>query len=70
MTHGNVKWFSNVRGIGFLTSPEVGEDVFIHYSAIDMDGYRSLKAGESVQFTFARGPKGLCATRIQRVVHD
>ncbi|MFT5691982.1 MAG: CspA family cold shock protein [Oceanicoccus sp.] len=64
MQHGIVKWFNNAKGFGFIL-PEDGEsDIFAHYSAIDMDGYKSLKAGQSVEYETINGPKGLHATNI------
>lgn len=65
MKQGTVKWFNNAKGYGFIL-PEEGEgDIFAHYSAIDMNGYRTLKAGQSVQFDTIDGPKGLHATHIR-----
>ncbi len=65
MQCGTVKWFNNAKGFGFIL-PENGEgDVFAHYSAISMDGYKTLKAGQSVAFDTIDGPKGLHATNIQ-----
>lgn len=64
MQHGIVKWFNNAKGFGFIL-PEDGEsDIFAHYSAIDMDGYKSLKAGQYVEYETIDGPKGLHATNI------
>ena len=64
MQHGIVKWFNNAKGFGFIL-PEDGEnDIFAHYSAIDMDGYKSLKAGQYVEYETINGPKGLHATNI------
>ena len=66
MAKGTVKWFSNQKGYGFIT-PEEGKDVFVHFSAITMDGYKTLKAGQDVQFDVVEGPKGLHATNIRPV---
>ncbi len=64
MQHGIVKWFNNAKGFGFIL-PEDGEnDIFAHYSSIDMEGYKSLKAGQSVEYDTINGPKGLHATNI------
>ena len=64
MDNGTVKWFNNAKGYGFIL-PESGEnEVFAHYSAIEMDGYKTLKAGQPVCFEAEAGPKGLHATMI------
>lgn len=60
---GTVKWFNNEKGYGFL-SRENGPDVFVHYSAITGDGYRSLTEGQQVEFTVEKGPKGLQASNV------
>lgn len=60
---GTVKWFNGSKGYGFI-SREDGDDVFVHYSAIQAEGYRNLKEGQRVEFTLARGPKGLQATQV------
>ncbi len=64
MPTGTVKWFSNSKGYGFISPDEGGEDVFAHFSAIEMDGYRSLKEGQKVEFDVSTGPKGLQAAKI------
>ncbi|WP_281286435.1 cold shock domain-containing protein CspD [Pleionea sediminis] len=61
---GTVKWFNNAKGYGFIRSEEGNEDIFVHYSTINMDGYRSLKAGQEVKFEVSEGPKGLHASDI------
>ena len=58
---GTVKWFNNAKGYGFL-GREGGEDVFVHYSAIEEDGYKSLDLGDQVEFDVIDGPKGKQAT--------
>ena len=60
---GTVKWFNNGKGYGFIAR-EGGEDVFVHYSAIKADGYRSLNEGQKVEFTIEKGPKGLQAADV------
>lgn len=67
MTIGRVKWFNDAKGYGFIEQPEGGEDVFVHYSAIDMDGYKTLAEGMEVEFDFTQGDKGLHATRVSRI---
>ena len=64
MTTGKVKWFNNAKGYGFILRDGSEEDLFAHFSSIQMDGYRTLKAGQSVEFDVADGPKGLCAINI------
>ncbi len=65
MENGKVKWFNNAKGYGFIVADGRSEDLFAHYSAIQMDGYRTLKAGQPVQFDIIQGPKGLHAVNIQ-----
>ncbi len=67
MPTGSVKWFNNAKGYGFIVSDEAGEDLFAHYSAITMDGYKTLKAGQKVSFDITRGDKGLHAVNIKPV---
>jgi CspA family cold shock protein len=60
---GTVKWFNGSKGYGFITR-ENGPDVFVHYSAIQSDGYRNLEEGQKVEFTVEQGPKGLQAANV------
>ncbi|KJZ34456.1 cold shock domain-containing protein CspD [Pseudomonas sp. B21-040] len=61
---GKVKWFNNAKGYGFINKDGDSEDLFAHYSAIKMDGYKTLKAGQAVVFDIIQGPKGLHAINI------
>jgi CspA family cold shock protein len=65
-THGTVKWFSNEKGYGFISRPD-GEDVFVHFSAIQMDGFRTLTEGQEVEFDIVDGPKGKQAANVRTV---
>jgi CspA family cold shock protein len=65
MANGTVKWFSPKKGYGFITM-EDGQDVFVHYSAISGNGFRSLEEGETVAFEVTQGPKGLQAANVSR----
>ena len=66
LPEGTVKWFSNEKGYGFIER-EGGDDVFVHFSAITMDGYKSLTEGQRVQFDVVQGPKGAQAANVQAV---
>ena len=78
MAVGKVKWFNNAKGFGFInTDASEGRhedgctiDFFAHYSAIDMDGYKTLKAGQAVKFEIVQGPKGLHAVKITSVATE
>ncbi|MBK1618290.1 cold shock domain-containing protein CspD [Lamprobacter modestohalophilus] len=68
MITGIVKWFNNAKGYGFVQPDGRDEDVFVHFSSIDMDGYKTLKEGQKVQFEVSQGPKGLHAATVQRAM--
>ena len=67
MQKGKVKWFNNSKGFGFIVAEEGGEDVFAHFSQIQMEGYKTLKTDELVQFEVVNGPNGKQAQNIQSV---
>ena len=62
-TTGKVKWFNDAKGFGFITT-DAGEDVFVHFSAIQGNGFRSLQEGAAVEFEVVKGPKGLQASNV------
>ena len=64
---GTVKWFDNKKGFGFIEPDEANEDVFVHYSAVDMEGFKTLEEGERVSFEVTQGQKGLRAVNVRRV---
>ncbi|MBN1871294.1 MAG: cold-shock protein [Candidatus Omnitrophica bacterium] len=66
MAKGTVKWFSNQKGYGFITS-ESGNDVFVHHSAIQGEGYKSLDEGQQVEFEIQQGPKGEQAINVVKI---
>ena len=66
MAQGQVKWFNDAKGYGFITQ-EGGEDVFVHYSAIQAQGFKSLAEGDKVEFEVTRGPKGLQAANVRKI---
>ncbi|WP_293731424.1 cold shock domain-containing protein CspD [uncultured Actinobacillus sp.] len=68
MEAGVVKWFNNAKGFGFINAEGSDEDIFAHFSVIEMEGYRSLKAGQKVHFEAVHGEKGSHATKIVPVV--
>ena len=64
MEQGTVKWFNDAKGFGFISRAN-GEDVFVHHSSIQSNGFRSLQEGQAVQFTVSKGPKGMQADNVQ-----
>jgi CspA family cold shock protein len=66
LPEGNVKWFNDAKGYGFIRQDGDNRDVFVHYSAIHGDGFKTLKEGERVYFEVVQGPKGLQAATVQR----
>jgi CspA family cold shock protein len=66
MAKGTVKWFNDQKGYGFIT-PENGKDVFVHHSAIQGEGYKSLAEGQQVEFNIEKGPKGEQATNVVKL---
>lgn len=70
MPVGNVKWFNNAKGFGFIVSEEHKEDLFAHFSSIQMEGYKTLKAGQAVEFETVKSERGIHAVNIQLVESD
>jgi CspA family cold shock protein len=66
MAKGTVKWFNGTKGYGFIT-PEEGRDVFVHFSAIQGDGFKSLDEGQQVEFEIVNGPKGQQAEKVTKI---
>ncbi|MDF1566302.1 MAG: cold-shock protein [Deltaproteobacteria bacterium] len=64
MPRGKVKWFNDAKGFGFIVGDDAGEDVFVHFSVIDMDGFKTLREGQEVEFEVVQGPKGLQASKV------
>ena len=66
MAQGIIKWFDNKKGFGFIAQDEGGQDVFVHFSAIQESGYRTLNEGETVEYELMKGPKGYQAANVVR----
>ncbi len=64
MKTGTVKWFNNTKGFGFISPDEGGQDLFVHYSDVQMDGYRNLEQGQRVTYAYNDGPKGPAAGQV------
>jgi CspA family cold shock protein len=67
MATGTVKWFNDAKGFGFITQDDGSEDVFCHHSAIQMEGFKTLKENQKVEFEVTRGPKGLQAQNVRAI---
>ena len=70
MAVGKVKWFNDAKGFGFIEPDGGGPDVFAHFSAVQMEGFRTLKQGSQVTYDLVQGPKGNLAQNIRQVEHD
>lgn len=66
MNKGTVKWFNNQKGYGFICD-EQGKDIFVHFSGLKMDGYKTLEEGQAVEFELVNGPKGPQATNVVKL---
>lgn len=66
MAVGKVKWFNDAKGYGFIMREEDGKDIFVHYSSIEGDGFRTLNQGQEVEYEAVEGPKGLYAAKVSR----
>jgi len=69
MPKGTVKWFNDTKGFGFILNDD-GQDVFVHFSSIEGDGYRTLREGQNVEFEYIEGPKGLHAKKVTKLIEN
>ncbi len=67
MTQGTVKWFNDTKGFGFISLDDGSKDVFVHHSAIEMDGFKTLAEGQRVEFEVVQGPKGPAAEKVRAI---
>lgn len=67
MARGRIKWFNDAKGYGFIEQPNGGEDIFVHFSAINMEGFKTLSEGQEVEFELRQSEKGLQAANVTRV---
>lgn len=67
MAKGKVKWFNNAKGFGFIHEEDKEDDIFVHYTSIEGEGYKSLQDGQPVQFEIFQGPKGLHAKNVLKI---
>lgn len=70
LEQGTVKWFHNIKGYGFINSDQQEEEIFVHYSEINSDGFKKLKRGEKVEFVLENGEKGLLARNVTPVLSE
>src|SRR5918994_472729 len=68
MALGTVKWFNDAKGYGFISRSDDGKDVFVHYSSISGEGFRTLNQGQTVEYEEQQGPKGLFAAKVMKVI--